>query len=655
MRRAGAVLLFAAGLASATVANATVVRPSTRPREDDGLRARVGADRVRHLLQSAAPSDRLQGIARAAALGTPEAISALSDAIERNSLLKADARAVLATARALARHTSNERAIAGLIAIVTLGAPLASPRGAGTHEDPDPAARVDLARTIAAAALARSNVPRALDALLSLTKIAATTEADETSKTQGAAAALRALSTYPPQDPAFLAKDDLPLSLRIALARAGDLRVLSRLSELGRTADARDRAAILTVLGEAGDHRALALAEAAATDRDPRARIAAAEAFSRLGAEKEAVQSLEALLADDTTAEAAFRIAERVSSPTLTTLIAARAWTHPRREFRVAALRSLGRSSDPNAATALLEPRVFVDPELRYEGLVALARSPAPNALALLEHLGETHHARLAVRAYLVRAIEKGERSRRLDDATRRLAASDDANSKALGTFALRELGLLDAQEAPTVTRSGLEARAFSPGPDAFIASYMLAQITDAPTLERLFRTIGASALGRVHVVRGLGLSPLADATGRLAELYVDELDADVRLAVIRALSERSKDANAPARKGTLTLAAELDPDTRVRHAAARALEGAPALSLESPRRSVAWLRVSHADGSTPTEPVHAAVRRADGFALPVVFDDEGFALVVGVAHDATEVVFAPRFPDARDERSGVR
>ncbi len=304
MKRARAALLLGVTLASATAAHADQVRPRARSREEPGLRAHVGVGLVRSLLRSDSSSERLHGVARASGLGTPEAVTALADAIERSAPMRADARAVLAVARALARHRSNERAISGLVAIVTMGDPVSTKKGSDMPDDPDPSGRVDLARVIAARALARSNAPKALEALTSLVRIASARDSEETTTNMGSEAALNALSTYPPRDPTYLASADLPVSLVTALARSGDLRALSRLFEIARTADAATRASILTVLGEAGDHRALSLARAAESDRDPRARIAAAEAFSRLGS-NEAVRAVNALLADDESAEAA--------------------------------------------------------------------------------------------------------------------------------------------------------------------------------------------------------------------------------------------------------------------------------------------------------------------------------------------------------------
>src|SRR5690606_3467842 len=110
-----------------------------------------------------------RGIERAAAIGTPEAIATLVDAIERGAQIKSDTRALLAAARALARFADHERARAGLLAIVGAGSPAhaGKPRRAPADDglDGDPAARAELARQVAAIALARTGGERALESL----------------------------------------------------------------------------------------------------------------------------------------------------------------------------------------------------------------------------------------------------------------------------------------------------------------------------------------------------------------------------------------------------------------------------------------------------------------------------------------------------------
>ena len=130
------------------------------------LRGRFGLEMADRLLKSADADERLRGIQRAAAIGTPEAVGLLVGVADPNALGRTDSRALLELARALAPFTSDDRARARLVAI--LGAPAPSPagrRGELIAFDADAGARVALARATAARALATSTEPKALEAL----------------------------------------------------------------------------------------------------------------------------------------------------------------------------------------------------------------------------------------------------------------------------------------------------------------------------------------------------------------------------------------------------------------------------------------------------------------------------------------------------------
>src|SRR5262249_29577860 len=137
-------------------------------------------------------------------------------------------------------------------------------------------------------------------------------------------------------------------------------------------------------------------------------------------------------------------------------------------------------------------------------------------------------------------------------------------------------------------------------------------------------------------------------ATGRLADAYAYETDVDVRRAQIAALAMRSADASAPARKSTLELAASLDPDGPVRQAARRAIDGAPSPFGTSPVLEAAWLRPTLDGGAPPGESYVATLVRSDGIAVPIVFDDEGYAIVPGVPPGDARLVLAPRLPSSK-------
>ncbi len=685
---------------------APVVRPSNQP---TNLRAHVGTDHAARLIRSADPDERIRGIQRAASIGTPEAIALLVESLERSPQIKSDTRALLAMARALARFADQERARTGLLAVVGSGNPgiagrLPTTRGSGPGdalEDGDPTARAELARQVAAIALARSGGDRALEALYGIAR----------SGGSGQNAAILALATHPPREPGFFgtAGAAMPVQVIRLLGQLGDLRAVDVLHSAARSSDVNVRCAALVSLAELGDERAALLARSAISESDIRLRAASGEVFILLAA-PERFKATAAIVADDATTAIGIQMAERVSTPEVTKLVAARAWEHPDRELRASAIRALGRSPDPNAAKALVAPQLLDDRELVYPALHALARSPAPNAGALIGGLLSTRLSPLAARAYVVRALVRGERSGASDDAVFRMSRSRVPGERALGVFARVALGDADAEaffddkdarvrraaamasmarpasksvdrallrrlvkEEDPITRqvlavglrggdpdgliktSTLVDRAESAGGDAPFAAFALARRaddTDAATTRTIGELLASKdSVLRAHTARGLSVASLPDATGRLADLYTNETDTEVRRAVIAALAARTEDAKAPARKATLEMAAELDPDGLVRQSARRALAGATVPFSDPPVHEVTWLRMT-LDGGQPPPPGEAFVGslvRSDGLAVPVVFDDEGFALVPGLPPGEGRLVLAPKLPPYKE------
>lgn len=102
-------------------------------------------------------------------------------------------------------------------------------------------------------------------------------------------------------------------------------------------------------------------------------------------------------------------------------------------------------------------------------------------------------------------------------------------------------------------------------------------------------------------------------------------------------------------------MAAELDPDSVVRQAARRALAGATAPFAPPAHREVAWLRVTLDGGGPPGEPYVGSLVRSDGLAVPIVFDEEGFAVVPGLPPGEARVVLAPRLPPDKASPSRER
>jgi HEAT repeat protein len=446
--RARAALVFASASAFALAASAQPARrPSTSapassatpppaPSVPTNVRAHVGTEYAARLLRSTDPDERIRGIQRAASIGTPETVALLVQATESSPAVKSDPRALIELARALARFADQERARGALVAIVNggnpgLGGRLPQPgrgaEGALSLEDGDPVARAELARQTAAIALARSGVDRALEQLYGIARGGGS----------GQTAAMLALTLQPPRDPGFYgtAGTTMPASVVRMLGQLGDLRALEILHAATRTSDVAVRGAAIVSLAELGDERAIALARAAIAESDARLRAAAGDAFVLLSA-PERFKAVSALIADEATSAIGIHLAERVHNAQITKLLAARALEHPDRELRASAIRSLGRSPEPTAATALAAAPIMADPTFGYFAALALARSPAPNAMQVITTLASAKStAALGVRAYVVRALVRGERNDAGDELLARLAASKDGRERALGSF----------------------------------------------------------------------------------------------------------------------------------------------------------------------------------------------------------------------------
>jgi len=181
--RARAALVLAAATACATLASAqpSPRRPAPLPVPTAApvatvpmnVRAHVGTDYAARLLRSTDPEERIRGIQRAATIGSAESIALLVQATESSPAVRSDSRALIELARGLARSADQERSRTALLLIVNAGNPGIAGRlpqagrtgDALSLEEGDPVARADLARQIAAIALARSGTDRALEQL----------------------------------------------------------------------------------------------------------------------------------------------------------------------------------------------------------------------------------------------------------------------------------------------------------------------------------------------------------------------------------------------------------------------------------------------------------------------------------------------------------
>jgi hypothetical protein len=353
--------------------------------------------------------------------------------------------------------------------------------------------------------------------------------------------------------------------------------------------------------------------------------------------------------------------------------------------LRAAAVVALGRQVAASAVGALVA--LVSDRALQGDVGYALARSPNPLALGALEVLSVAPESRrLAARAYFVRRFVRGDRSARLDALVASLAASADADDRAVGlqvSVALGELrieraivdadarvrravtmgamahadpdtleailarlkaepdeptrrvlalGLLDGDARNTVPTSALVEWASAGGPDAPLAARAIARrASDTVDGSVVALLVSRDAVLRRHAALGLGASGARDATGHLARMYAWEWDAGVRRAVIEALGGRTNDQGTPERIATLELAARLDPDPVVRWRAKLALDGSPPPS-PGRIREVAWVRLVPVEGASRVPDATALLVPRDGPAVPIAFDNDGYALLPGVA-----------------------
>jgi HEAT repeat protein len=658
------------------------------------LREHVGVDVAMRLLRSSDADERLRGVQRAAQIGSTQGLALLVAAVEETSPMGAarlDPRALLEVVRGFARSTDQAVARAELLKIV--GAPIPSVRPAQPDsDDADAPARVELARQIAALALAGSGEAHAAEQLLPLARGVG----------PGQTAATMALIAFPPPVPGPAASATSPQALRLAAA-LGDLRSANIVHGALRAGDPAVRAAALVASADLGDLRALDPARAAFGERDPRVRVAAAEALVLLGA-PDGTRVVQELLGDDATALAGAHLAERAQDDGVSKALAARALATQNDAVRSASITALGRGANADSVRALTA--LVATPWTRGDAVDALARSPSPDAMRAIEALAaQPATLRLAVRAYVVRALVRGQRSAAMEAFFPRMDR-EDPSSRALAAFARVALGSADPRDllrdrdprvrraaaqaslaAPSadvarallarraeepdettrvvlgiglmagdpdgrVTTSALVDRAESGAPDAALAAMVLARRTDAAHDEKVDALLASpDPVIRAHTARGLGASAATNAAGRLAEAYRYEPNVAVRRAVVGALAARAADAAAPARQTTLRVAARLDPDGLVRWMAARALAGRPAELRASPLAEVAWIRLSTRAGDRPAGPPFiGALVRSDGLAVPIAFDDDGYALVPGVPPGEARLVLAPRVPSYEPE-----
>lgn len=682
----------------------------------NAFRTFFGIELATNLLRSADADERLRGVERAAALGTPEARILLTQALANppdratDSLAGAarrDGRALVAATRGLSRALLEEvrsgrpnttisiatpdggrvdgpRTLGLINALVPILEASATGSSAGTRPE-----LLDLARGIAARALALSGDPRAIEALV---KAARELDAGR----PAAVAAMSALRARVFRSGAvdLLVPPNLSPQVITLAGEISDLRALEPLQLAVRASDARTRAAAILALTNLGAPAAADPARSLLRDPDPFVRLAAGGALVKVGA-PDAAPVVAALLGDDTTAERAMALADDVESAEVDRALFERARRPGDDVFRKRAVLALSRHRAEGAAVALAS--LASDSLLRSDAVGALARSRAKGATVLLVALAKDPATRrLGVRALAYRVLVHGVDREATLEAAKPLATTGDVADRALYMFVNVALGVFSVETGlaerdaearvavvmgslarldertcraltarrvvetdPAVrtllavsfscaggaegTSSGeLWSRTREGGPDAPLSLLVLGARTHERDSGEIYDFLTSqSSLLRSHLASGLRSSTREDAPGRLARALLYEPDAAVRRALVRSLADHGSET--PSAREALETIALFDPDDAVRSLAETVREGGVIRKLSAPRET-AWLRLATREGESGG-PELASVATSDGVALPIAFDRDGFAVVGGLPPGAIHLHLAPRLP----------
>lgn len=652
-----ALVLLAAGLASSPVQ--AQQREPARPARAPSLLGELGALGAEHLLASESPRDRLRGLERLSALGTPRAVELLARALEPGGAARG-ADEHLAAVRALAPHAALPPARDALVRA------LSSPP---VEADEGPLS--DWVQSAAALALARTQDAAALSAL------------GRALRKPGHAAELSrdALLAFPPRDiAAILHVPGAPTKeLCQLLGELGDLRAEGFLRDVVRRGAPEARAAAALALLRFGVAEVVELSRHwLRSERQPVLVAAATEILTR-----QATPDAGAALAELSRSDA-----ER--SLQLFLLSAGRVALPPALELTAAGERLpdlLELLARQEASRPRLE-RALAQPEQAGLAIYALSRAPGPSAQKRLEQaLGQPALRAFALRALALRTSRLGDDSPALaraitgalpnvpaeraavafarallePDALASLLASKDpivvcavarlATSGAAARIAVERLaseqdpllrvalsaGLAEPSAAQLLPTPVLLELAHAAGPGSLLAASALAARKDADLLP-LIRELSSSGDPwlRAHTLLGLARAKDPDALGMIENAYRFEPDASVRHAAVVALSRRPEAVKARA----LALAAELDASSAVRQAARLALSG-HVLGDSATGPETAWLELAKNPGLGATLVPAAIVRSAGGPALPVLADPDGVVALANLDSAPLEVRLA--------------
>lgn len=633
------------------------VRPASSPNAaPSSLKARQGYTTAARLIRSTVPAERVRGFERLGEVGTPAAMELLEKSLEPGGAAK--------------RFEERLTVVRGLAARASQDGPrqaLARAMASSSTGRADDAGET-LVRDSAALALARTGHDKALEIL------------GNALRQEGpvAASASRAILAHPPKNLApVLAARGAPTRTLVDLLEAlGDQRAFAALRSWVKhgSPELKGRAAV--ALTRLGDYETVELARLWLAKQKYEAPLAVAATSILLSAgTSDASRALLGLLKREETSDAGLLLLRQSRDAALLPALTERLASADDSGAPLL-LGVIGRVGTPRAAERLFQE--LGSPRHGAAAAYALATCPGSDARALLARaLGARATRRNAARAAVVREALLGERVPELDATLRALIVAPDAADRAAGAWGIATRDADDARTLlgrsdPVVVRAA--ARAALDERSANVAAERLATETDPlvrvalaislvressarrvptrvivelveggggaaaiaakalatrdgdserPQIERLAQS--GDPLIRAHVALGLGESEEPSAVGLLGEMYRFEQDADVRHAVIVALSRRADRT----RRITLRLAAELDGDERVRSAARLALRGARLSAL--PRgRSTLWLSLVDG-GAKAGAPPAARIGTSSGAALPVVADPDGSIVMTGL------------------------
>jgi len=638
------------------------------------LRTHLGIDVAQALLRESSAEQRQRGFERLGSIGTAQALDALLKSFEAGGAARS-AQDRLIAVRALAGHAAVPAVREFLVRVMV-----------GVGSNPGRSEAIDgMIEAAAALALARTGDENALTALGKV--LCQPGHVGET--------AAQALLAFPPRDlRPVVAGAQTPTRTAVAFfGDLGDPRAIPLLRQSVRSGAGEVRSEAAVSLSRLGDTDTLDLARHwLAHERGVEFRSAAARILLELQ-QADAGEAVVSLYKEEATRKIALELANHAAVHELAAPLI-RDVKSAADDEREALFAALGLAGTPAAASFL--GGALGTRETSSVAALALARSPAKEAEATLSRaLRDPATRRAAVRASIVRTLALGHSVSGIDHALAALSASSDASDRALFVQAVAlsspskiprllerstdvELRALSrCALLPGVSRALAQRLATEPNPlarDALAAGLISLASAELVPSDVLLALIEAHGLGaplsaralaardsrslrpklsgllasddallRSHVALGLGLSSESSALGVLTRAYRFETDANVRLAIVRALSVRRE----PARERTLRLARDLDGSLSVRQAAALALASATPAPDARGADSL-WLELSSTKAVDATAKARQAPIRgalivsAGGLAIPAFADPDGVLLLPALPDGPFELRLAP-------------